>query len=122
MKHRNDPSFCLSGMSGSLSMDSQLSTVVISKLSAGSSYEISVTSMLELSESDSLTATVITGTVGLQGQHCKVGSGLWSAGLVCSRLLIENGNMSSMIYSGKVWLIISVSGYHISHLSIDMQG
>ncbi|XP_041963772.1 tenascin [Alosa sapidissima] len=48
------------GASGSLTMDSQLSTVVISKLSAGSSYEISVTSTLESSESDAVTATVIT--------------------------------------------------------------
>ncbi|KAL2083915.1 hypothetical protein ACEWY4_019433 [Coilia grayii] len=48
------------GASGSLSMESQLSTVVISKLSAGTSYEISVASVLEASESDALTATVVT--------------------------------------------------------------
>ncbi|KAL7886407.1 hypothetical protein AOLI_G00041280 [Acnodon oligacanthus] len=48
------------GETGSMSVDSQLSHVLISKLSAGSSYEISVRSLLETMESEPITASVFT--------------------------------------------------------------
>ncbi|KAL6489630.1 hypothetical protein MHYP_G00033710 [Metynnis hypsauchen] len=48
------------GETGSMSVDSQLSHILISKLSAGSSYEISVRSLLETMESEPVTASVIT--------------------------------------------------------------
>ncbi|KAI4881187.1 hypothetical protein NFI96_027253 [Prochilodus magdalenae] len=50
------------GETGSMSVDSQLSHVLISKLSAGSSYGISVRSLLETIESEPTTASVTTGT------------------------------------------------------------
>ncbi|XP_072536746.1 uncharacterized protein tnxba [Salminus brasiliensis] len=48
------------GETGSMSVDSQLSHVLISKLSAGSSYDISVRSVLETVESEPTTASVTT--------------------------------------------------------------
>uniref|UniRef100_A0A4W4FUS4 Tenascin XB n=1 Tax=Electrophorus electricus TaxID=8005 RepID=A0A4W4FUS4_ELEEL len=48
------------GETGSMSVDSQLSHVLISKLSAGSSYEVSVRSILETTESEPTTASVTT--------------------------------------------------------------
>uniref|UniRef100_A0A3B1KJ83 Tenascin XB n=1 Tax=Astyanax mexicanus TaxID=7994 RepID=A0A3B1KJ83_ASTMX len=49
------------GDNGSISVDSQLSHVLISKLSAGFSYEISVRSILGTIESEPTTASVTTG-------------------------------------------------------------
>ncbi|XP_062848633.1 tenascin-N [Trichomycterus rosablanca] len=48
------------GVTGSMAVDSQLSHVLISKLSAGSSYEISVRSVLGAIESEPTTASVVT--------------------------------------------------------------
>ncbi|XP_076827470.1 uncharacterized protein tnxba [Brachyhypopomus gauderio] len=48
------------GETGSMSVDSQLSHVLISKLSAGSTYDISVRSILERTESEPITASVTT--------------------------------------------------------------
>uniref|UniRef100_A0A8C2FU41 Fibrinogen C-terminal domain-containing protein n=1 Tax=Cyprinus carpio TaxID=7962 RepID=A0A8C2FU41_CYPCA len=45
---------------GSMSVDSQLSNVLLSKLSAGSTYDITVTSVLETLESEPITASVTT--------------------------------------------------------------
>ncbi|XP_043117471.1 tenascin [Puntigrus tetrazona] len=48
------------GESGSMSVDSQLSHVLLSKLSAGSTYDIIVSSVLEALESESVAASVTT--------------------------------------------------------------
>ncbi|XP_051720392.1 tenascin isoform X2 [Ctenopharyngodon idella] len=50
----------LTGESGSMSVDSQLSHVLLSKLSAGSTYDITVSSVLETLESEPITASVTT--------------------------------------------------------------
>uniref|UniRef100_A0A8C1A4D4 Tenascin XBa n=2 Tax=Cyprinus carpio TaxID=7962 RepID=A0A8C1A4D4_CYPCA len=50
----------VTGESGSMSVDSQLSNVLLSKLSAGSTYDITVTSVLETLESEPITASVTT--------------------------------------------------------------
>lgn len=50
-----------SAVIGSMSVDSQLSHVLISKLSVGSRYEISVRSVIGAIESDATTASVVTG-------------------------------------------------------------
>ncbi|MCI4374606.1 hypothetical protein PGIGA_G00008040 [Pangasianodon gigas] len=48
------------GVTGSMSVDSQLSHVLISKLSVGSRYEISVRSVMGAIESEATTASVVT--------------------------------------------------------------
>ncbi|XP_051999443.1 mucin-4 [Xyrauchen texanus] len=48
------------GESGSMFVDSQLSHVLLSKLSAGSTYDITVISVIESVESDPITASVTT--------------------------------------------------------------
>ncbi|KAK3551288.1 hypothetical protein QTP70_013945 [Hemibagrus guttatus] len=48
------------GVTGSMSVDSQLSHVLISKLSVGSRYEISVRSVMGATESEATTASVVT--------------------------------------------------------------
>lgn len=53
--------FYAAGESGSMSVDSQLSHVLLSKLSAGSTYDITVSSVLETLESEPITASVTTG-------------------------------------------------------------
>uniref|UniRef100_A0A673H3U7 Tenascin-like n=1 Tax=Sinocyclocheilus rhinocerous TaxID=307959 RepID=A0A673H3U7_9TELE len=50
----------VTGESGSMSVDSQLSHVLLSKLSAGSTYDITVSSVLETLESEPVTAFVAT--------------------------------------------------------------
>ncbi|XP_042596658.1 mucin-3A-like isoform X2 [Cyprinus carpio] len=50
----------VTGESGSMSVDSQLSHVLLSKLSAGSTYDITVSSVLETLESEPITASVTT--------------------------------------------------------------
>uniref|UniRef100_A0A672LMW1 Tenascin XB n=1 Tax=Sinocyclocheilus grahami TaxID=75366 RepID=A0A672LMW1_SINGR len=50
----------VTGESGSMSVDSQLSHVLLSKLSAGSTYDITVSSVLETLESEPVTAFVTT--------------------------------------------------------------
>lgn len=54
-------SFNPAGESGSMSVDSQLSHVLLSKLSAGTTYDITVRSLLETLESEPNTASVTTG-------------------------------------------------------------
>ncbi|XP_016308223.1 uncharacterized protein LOC107662658 [Sinocyclocheilus anshuiensis] len=50
----------VTGESGSMSVDSQLSHVLLSKLSAGSTYDVTVSSVLETLESEPITASVTT--------------------------------------------------------------
>ncbi|XP_073728068.1 uncharacterized protein tnxba [Misgurnus anguillicaudatus] len=50
----------VTGESGSMSVDSQLSHVLLSKLSAGTTYDITVRSLLETLESEPITASVTT--------------------------------------------------------------
>ncbi|XP_059423508.1 mucin-3A isoform X1 [Carassius carassius] len=50
----------VTGESGSMSVDSQLSHVLLSKLSAGSTYDITVSSVLETLKSEPVTASVTT--------------------------------------------------------------
>ncbi|XP_050987810.1 tenascin [Labeo rohita] len=50
----------VTGESGSMSVDSQLSHVLLSMLSAGSTYDITVSSVLETLESEPITASVTT--------------------------------------------------------------
>ncbi|KAK7157443.1 hypothetical protein R3I93_008813 [Phoxinus phoxinus] len=50
----------VTGESGSMSVDSQLSHVLLSKLSAGSTYDITVSSVLETLKSEPITASVTT--------------------------------------------------------------
>ncbi|KAF4103423.1 hypothetical protein G5714_016306 [Onychostoma macrolepis] len=50
----------VTGESGSMSVDSQLSHVLLSKLSAGSTYDITVSSVLETLESEPVTASITT--------------------------------------------------------------
>ncbi|KAK2903267.1 hypothetical protein Q8A67_007980 [Cirrhinus molitorella] len=50
----------VTGESGSMSVDSQLSHVLLSKLSAGSTYDITVSSVLETLQSEPITASVTT--------------------------------------------------------------
>lgn len=59
--------FCTAGESGSMSVDSQLSHVLLSKLSAGSTYDITVSSVLETVESEPVTASV---TTGVKNAYC----------------------------------------------------
>ncbi|CAM4698792.1 unnamed protein product [Leuciscus chuanchicus] len=50
----------VTGESGSMSVDSQLSHVLLSKLSAGSTYDITVSSVLETLKSEPITASITT--------------------------------------------------------------
>lgn len=59
--------FYTAGESGSLSVDSQLSHVLLSKLSVGSTYDITVSSVLETLKSEPVTASV---TTGVKNAYC----------------------------------------------------
>lgn len=53
--------FHAAGEGGSMSVDSQLCHVLLSKLTAGATYDITVRSLLETLESEPITASVTTG-------------------------------------------------------------